>query len=607
MRIFVILCLLIVYASVQAWVLQKRTFGVVMEPLAAVQQVKTPAANPQKKVIELKQALLLSRRLGSDIEVLIENVILFHDGAYMYCDSAYLDRINNTFEAFGTVRVEQGDTLFLNGKYLEYDGNTRYLKIRRDVSLTNTKDGVTLFTDSLDYDRLRNIGYYFDGGMLVDTLNELTSYWGQYEPSRHLALFRDSVILTNPNFVMYTDTLLYNTTTKVADMEGFTTIVSDSATIYTTRGWYNTETEESLLLDQSRIVNVEGYRSLIGDSIYYDKKQGFGEVFGNMYMEDTIQKVILTGDYGYYSDLTGYAMATKRARAVEYSQADSLFIHADTLKLNTDSTTKIIRGYYGVRFFRTDLQGVCDSLQFSTQDSVLHLYKDPVLWNENSQILGDIITVYFNDSTIDWAHVRPNAFAIQDLDSLHYNQVKGRDMKAYFENKDIKNVLVEGNAESIFYPEEKDKSMIGLNQTESSYLSMDFVARRIHRVKIWPKPSGKMTPLPDILPGKDKLTDFQWYDYLRPVDKHDIFREVKKKSGDTITRGRRARNTAASQPASPAPDDPPKIEGEENQPAPPETENQEIGQAESPEEAVEEINEPVEAEAAKAENENTED
>lgn len=605
-RIIVILCLLVVYASVQAWVAQNKTFGLVMEPVADVQQKKAPA-DPQKKVIELKQASLLNRRLGSDIEILIDSVILFHDGAYMYCDSAYLDRINNTFEAFGTVRVEQGDTLFLNGKYLEYDGNTRFLKVRRDVSFTNTKDEVTLFTDSLDYDRLRNIGYYFDGGMLVDTLNELTSYWGQYEPSKHLALFRDSVILTNPNFVMYTDTLLYNTTTKVADMEGFTTIVSDSATIYTTRGWYNTETEESLLLDQSRVVNVEGYRSLIGDSIFYDKKQGFGEVFGNMYMEDTIQKVILTGDYGYYNELTGYAMATKRARAVEYSQTDSLFIHADTLKLNTDSTTKIIRGYYGVRFFRTDLQGVCDSLQFSTQDSILHMYKDPVLWNEGNQIFGDIITVYFNDSTIDWAHVRPNAFAIQDLDSLHYNQVKGRDMKAYFENKDIKHVLVEGNAESIFYPEEKDKSMIGLNQTESSYLSMDFVARKIHRVKIWPKPSGKMTPLPDIIPGKDKLADFQWYDYLRPVDKHDIFREVKKKGGDTVTRGRRARNTAASQPASPTPAEPPKTESEENQSAPPETENRGIGQPDSPEEAVVEINEAVEAEAVKTETENTED
>lgn len=607
MRVIAILCLLIVYASLQAWVVtHKSPLHPIIEIIPETQQKKTPT-NPDKKVIELKQASLLNRRLGSDIEILINDVILFHDGAYMYCDSAYLDRINNTFEAFGTVRVEQGDTLFLNGKYLEYDGNTRYLKVRRDVSFTNTKDAVTLFTDSLDYDRLRNIGYYFEGGMLVDTLNELTSYWGQYEPSKHLALFHDSVILVNPNFKMYTDTLLYNTTTKVADMEGFTTIVSDSATIYTTRGWYNTDTEESLLLDQSRIVNIEGYRSLIGDSIYYDKKQGFGEVFGNMYLEDTIQKVVLTGDYGFYNELTNYAMATKKARAVEFSQGDSLFIHADTLKLYTDSTTRIVRGYYGVRFFRTDLQGVCDSLQFSTQDSVLHMYKDPVLWNENNQILGDIITVYFNDSTIDWAHVRPNAFAIQDLDSLHYNQVKGRDMKAYFENKDIKNVLVEGNAESIFYPEEKDKSMIGLNQTMSSYLSMDFVARKIHRVKIWPKPSGKMTPIPDILPGTDKLANFEWFDYLRPTDKYDIFRKVQKKAGSIQGRGRRARGTSPppQQTSTPVPTAPEKVENGENDSN--KTTPVKEGETSETKQEEKESEETIQPEAVKNKNEHTED
>lgn len=565
MHISAILCLLIVYASAQAWVMQESPDT--LNPAQDIRQNRVTDNSP-KKVIELRQANLLDRRLGSDVEVLIDSVILYHDGAYMYCDSAYLNRIDNTFEAFGTVRVVQGDTLFLYGKYLHYDGDRQYLKVRREVRLENTNDNVTLFTDSLDYDRARNVGYYFEGGMLVDTLNEMTSYYAMYEPSRQQALFHDSVILVNPNFTLYTDTLLYHTDTKVADITGFSTIVSDSATIYTTRAWYNTQTDESLLLDQSRIVNIEGYRSLIGDSIFYDKKAGFGEVFGNMYLEDTIQKVILTGDYGFYNEHTGYAMATKKARAIEFSQGDSLFIHADTLKLITheispDTIHREIKAYYGVRFFRTDLQGVADSLQFNTKDSILHLFRNPVLWNENNQILGDTITIFFNDSTIDRAHIRPNAFAIQRLDSLHFNQVKGRDMKAYFENKDIKHVMVEGNAESVFYPEEKDKSMIGLNKTESSYLSMDFLERKIQRIKIWPKPVGKMTPLPDILPGADKLSGFEWLDYLRPIDKDDIFREVQRKGGDS-RQGRRSnrRSTPAPPPQKVIPTDSITPEGE---------------------------------------------
>lgn len=552
MHLIAILCLLIVYVSAQAWVIQRSPYT--PSNVSPTQDIQQTPNDPAKKVIELRQAKLLDRRLGSDVEILIDSVILFHDGAFMYCDSAYLNRINNTFEAFGTVRVEQGDTLFLYGKYLEYDGNMKYLKVRREVRLENTNDNVTLFTDSLDYDRARNVGYYFNGGMLVDTLNEMTSYYAMYEPSKHRAFFEDSVILVNPNFTLYTDSLWYHTETKIADINGFSTIVSDSATIYTTKAWYNTETDESLLLDQSRIVNIEGYRSLIGDSIFYDKKAGFGEVFGNMYLEDTIQKIILTGDYGFYNERTDYAMATKRARAIEFSQGDSLFIHADTLKLisqkvSPDTIYREIKGYYGVRFFRTDLQGVCDSLQFNTRDSILHLYRNPVLWNENNQILGDTITVFFNDSTIDWSHVRPNAFAVQQIDSIHFNQVKGRDMKAYFENKDIKHVLVEGNAESIFYPEEKDKTMIGLNKTESSYLSMDFLARKIQRIKIWPKPVGKMTPIPDILPGSDKLTGFVWLDYLRPIDKDDVFRKVERKGGDIQRGGRRSTRKSTPTPS----------------------------------------------------------
>ena len=531
----VILCLFCIYISTHIWA-QKTT--------NTPQNQKTPTTNSPNitqapngsksvpKLIVLKQADTMEKRLGNDDQILINNVILYHDGALMYCDSAYLNEAANKFEAFGTVKVEQGDTLFLYSNYLEYNGNTQLLKARENVRLEN-KD-VTLFTDSLDYDRMLNIGYYFDGGMLVDSLNELTSFWGQYEPNKNLSLFSDSVRLVNPNFTMYTDTLTYNTQTKIANILGETRIESDSATIYSTKGWYNTVTEESLLLDQSRVVNKEGFRILIGDSISYHKKEGYGEVFGNMFLQDTIDKIILKGNYGIYNQLTNYAMATDSAYAISYSEPDSLFLHADTLRLTTDSTFRQINAHYGVRFYRTDLQGVCDSLQFNNGDSVLHMYKDPVLWNENNQIFGDTIDIYFNDSTIEMAHIKRFAFSIEKKDSIHFNQLKGRDLKAFFENKEIKHILVEGNAESIFYPEEEGAtSMIGMNQTESSYLSIDFKDKKIEKLKLWPKATGKMVPLADMKPDQGKLARFEWFDYLRPKDRDDIFRKVKKKVSDS--------------------------------------------------------------------------
>lgn len=522
MHIAAILCLLVVYGSAQAWVQNQQT----KNKSQAIPAPVAPAPVNNKKLIVIKKASELIRREGFDAQILKDSVVLFHDGVYMYCDSAYLDEGANRFDAFGTIEVNQGDTLFLYGSYLQYEGDIHLLKVRENVRLVNRD--VTLFTDSLDYDRANNIGYYFDGGMLVDSVNELTSFWGQYEPAKKLALFRDSARLTNPRFVMYTDTLLYNTNNKIATILGPTRIESDSATIYSTKGWYDTNSDLSLLLDQSRIVNKEGNRTLTGDSISYNRREGYGEVFGNMHLQDTIKKVILTGHYGFYNERTDYAMATDSALAIEYSQADSLFLHADTLELITDSVFREMKAHYGVRFYRTDIQGVCDSMQFNTRDSTLYMYKNPLLWNEGNQIQGDTIKVVFNDSTIDWAHIWPNAFTVEQKDSVHYNQVKGRDLKAYFENKYIKHILVSGNAESIFYPEEKDKSMMGMNQTESSYLSMDFKDRKIDRIKLWSQSTAKMVPLADLKPDMGRLRNFEWYGDLRPVDRYDVFRKAKR-------------------------------------------------------------------------------
>ncbi|MFR9165569.1 MAG: OstA-like protein [Dysgonomonas sp.] len=508
-RITGILCFLFIYISAQT----------VLQP---------PQASQPKKKVQLIKAGSLNKRPDFEPQILIDSVVLFHDGAYMYCDSAYLDNKTNTFEAFGSIKVDQGDTLFMYGNYLQYDGNTKLLKVRENVRLENRD--VTLFTDSLDYDRVFNIGYYFEGGMLVDSLNELTSFWGQYEPNIKLATFSDSVKLVNINFVLYSDTLKYNTNTKIATILGPSTIVSDSGTIYTKRGWYNTVTEESMLYDRSKVVSKDGNKILIGDLIVYDKLKGVGEVFGNMFLQDTLQKVILRGHYGYYDELNQYAMATDSAWCVEYSQGDSLYLHADTLKMVTiDSTYREMKAYYGVRFYRSDIQGVCDSLQFNTKDTVLYMYKEPILWNENQQLYGDTIEIFMNDSTVDWIHMKKYCFAIQEKDSVHYNQLKGRDLKAYFQDGEVRYILVEGNAESIFYPEEDDGAMIGLNKTESSYLSINLKDRKIEKLKLWPTPVGKITPIPDLKAEQLKLPDFQWFDYIRPLNKDDIFRKVKKK------------------------------------------------------------------------------
>ena len=498
-------------------------------------QVMTDTVPPKKTKVYLIHSNTLSfdKAVKPDAQILNGDVCFRHDSSYMYCDSAYFFEQTNSLEAFSNVRMEQGDTLFVYGDYLFYDGNTQVAYLRENVRMENGQ--VTLFTDSLNYERIPNIGYYFEGGLIVDSLNQLSSFYGQYSPETKLAVFNDSVQVENPDFTLYSDTLHYDTESKVATILGPSVIVSDSGTIHTSRGWYDTVNNTSLLLDQSQVES--GEKILIGDSIFYNRDTGMGEVFGNMSLIDTAQHVTLQGEYGYYNEQTGYAFATDSARFLEYSQGDTLFLHADTLQMVTvDSVYREIKAYYGVRFYRIDMQGVCDSMQFNTRDSVLYMYTEPVLWNEQYQLYGDTIAIYMNDSTIEYAHVIQFAFAAQHVDSSYYNQLKGNDLKAYFEGQAVHQIDVAGNAESIFYPLEKDGAKVGMNETKSGFLTIWVKDNKLDKLKIWPSPVGSMTPIPDLKPDQKMLKDFYWFDYLRPKNRDDIYEVVKRKATESPKR-----------------------------------------------------------------------
>ena len=293
------------------------------------------------------------------------------------------------------------------------------------------------------------------------------------------------------------------------------------------RGIYDTNTDQAELLNRSILTN--GGRKLTGDSLFYDRRAGYGEAFDNVQMNDTVNRNMLTGDYCFYNELTENAVATRRAVAVDYSQGDSLFMHADTLRLitfnlNTDSVYREMRAYHKVRAYRTDVQAVCDSMVYNSKDSCLTMYTDPILWQGPQQLLGEEIKVYMNDSTIDWAHIISQALAIEQKDSVHYNQVSGKEMMAYFQEGEMRRVEVNGNVLVVYYPvEERDSSLIGMDYTEGSFLRMLLRDRRMERGSFIGKATGTMYPMDQIPPDKMRLPAFVWFDYIRPVDKEDIF------------------------------------------------------------------------------------
>lgn len=497
---------------------------------------KTPQKQqPKSKIYLLHSDLLRKDARHPDAQVVVGNVKFRHDSVYMYCDSAYYYDQINSFEAFSHVKMNQGDTLFLYGDRLYYDGNTQIAEVRNNVRMENRN--TTLLTDSLNYDRIYNLGYFFDGGTLMDEQNVLTSEWGEYNPSTKQSVFNYNVKLVNPQFTLTSDTLEYNTVSKVAEIVGPSDIVSDDNHIYSESGTYNTLTGKADLYQRSVITN-EG-KQLTGDTLFYDRDKGIGEAFHNMEMKDTLNKNMMTGDYGFYNEKTKYAFATRNAVAVDYSQGDSLFLHGDTLMmetyyLDTDSMYREMRAYHKVRFYRPDLQGVADSLVFSTQDSCLTMYRDPILWNKNQQLVGEKICIYMNDSTIDWAHIINQALSVEELDTVKYNQVSGKEMKAFFRDKQMYKTEVIGSVRLVYYPMDSDSTLIGMNVSETSRLEIYLENQKIEKMVMSPKSNGTLYPLTQIPPGTDKLQNFVWFEYIRPKNKEDIFHWRGKKVEDQL-------------------------------------------------------------------------
>ena len=505
--------------------------------VAQVQPQRNVGQPVKSKVYLLHSDVLKKSKDNPDpnAQILVGDVVFRHDSIYMYCDSACFYEKTNSLEAFNNVRMVQGDTLSLYGDYLFYDGNTQLAQVRNNVRMENRT--TTLTTDSLNYDRIANLGYFFDGGTLSDEENVLTSDWGEYSPATKMSVFNYEVQLVNPQFTLTSDTLRYNTATKIASIVGPSDIYSDENHIYSELGFYNTTLGQAELLNRSVLSN--NGKKLTGDSLYYDRNQGYGEAFNDVVFVDTINKNMLTGNYCYYNQLTSYAFATDEAVATDFSQGDSLFIHADTLQmftyhLDTDSVYREARAYHKVRVYRTDVQAVCDSLVFSSKDSCLTMYRDPILWNGQQQLLGEQIMVYMNDSTIDWAHIHNQALSVERIDSVNYNQVSGKDMKAYFKDGEMEQVDVIGSVRLVYYPMEKDSTLIGMNVSESSELNVYLENRKLKKMVMKPQSSGTLYPMDQLPPEKMKLENFGWFDYVRPLNKKDIFHWRGKKAGQEL-------------------------------------------------------------------------
>ncbi|GAB5557477.1 MAG: OstA-like protein [Schleiferiaceae bacterium] len=436
---------------------------------------------------------------------MFRNVKLTQKGAVLTSDSAHYYPDNNSYIAYENVRVNQGDSLFLYGDKLYYDGNAKTIDITGEVSFTDGK--MTLVTRELIFDRANNNIFFPTKGTLTSDQTTLVSKRGTYLTQQKLFLFKDSVRINHPEYQIEADTLLYGSASKTAYFRGPTTLLGDSSFIYCEHGKFNLTTN---IADFTQNAYIRDGRSFLrGDSIYYEKETGLGELFGNVFIEDTVQKFFITGQLGIYTQKPEYAFITGDPIYSQVLKLDTLHIYGDTIVIDEIEEGRQLKVSHHVRMFKSDFQGKCDSLYYSDVDSSFTFYRDPVLWNNKTQLTSDEMFITTKNQALDSLHMIGNAFMMNEVDTVHFDQVKGKNMYGTFADNELRTLYVSGNGQTVYYVYDANAdSYIGVYRADCSNMVIQLRERRVHTINFMVKPNTILYPLGKIPEGEKRLKGF---------------------------------------------------------------------------------------------------
>lgn len=504
--------------------------------LLSVAGVVLHAQNSGKKVKLVHTDELSYDKDFVDAQRLIGNVHLEYEGTHFYCDSAYLFA-NDDFDAFSKIRIVEPDGYNVSGDFLHFDKKANSAELKNNIVLRDKE--LTLTTNDLIYHLDSEIANYYGGGRIVSAANKntLTSERGIYHSNSETFYFRDRVVLKNPDYIVNCDTMQYNSNKEVTYFFGPTTIQGEKTSIYCENGYYNTKTDKSRFGKNARVISET--TELLGDSIFYDGKSQFGEVFRNVSIRDTTENYVISGDYGRHEEKSERSFVTGRALLTQHFDGDSLLMHADTLFSQPDSSgADVIKAYHGVKIFKSDLQGKCDSLVYTKADSTMRMFRKPVLWSQQNQISGDSIALAIAGNDLDRLIVRGNAFIISDAEAkgdsikgngLRYNQIKGRNLTGLFVENDLRHVYIEGNGQVVYFPtdDKKEKPVaVGHNKGECSNIFITIENNALQRIRLETETNSVFTPLKMANSSTFRLDNFHWFGEHRPETADDIFRRT---------------------------------------------------------------------------------
>lgn len=455
-------------------------------------------------------------------------VYIVHEGVEMWCDQAFVYLKSNFVKAYGQVRITQGDTISMNSKYAEYNGNTQFAFASGDVVLTEPK--TTLKTDTLYFDRVKQQAFYRSGGTVQDTSSVLTSRIGRYFAESQKYQFLSDVKIVNPKYTVKSNQLDFYSESGDAYLYGPSTIESETSTVYCERGYYDTRGDTGYFVKNSR-VDYEN-RTLYGDSIYFDRNKSFASATNNIRVIDTINKSFIRGHYAEVFRAKDSVFITKRAVAITVRDNDSIYVHADTLQVTGKPENRILKGFYQARMFKPGKEGdeptsgKCDSIYVNEKRGITKLLRNPVMWSGENQMTGDTIHILSDTLTnkLDTLKVFNNAFLVQK-DSLGYNQVKGESLIGLFTNNELDTVNINKNTQVIYYSRDDKEQLVGINNTVSSSIQMYLEQQQITGIRFIKKATGKVYP-PSMLPENARiLPGFTWRGDERLLKVEDLFKD----------------------------------------------------------------------------------
>ncbi len=452
--------------------------------------------------------------------VLIGNVFIRHEGITLKCKKAIHYKNENYIKAFGNVVLNQGDSIRQTSQYTEYNGNTKKALSWGRVMLKDPQ--MTLRTDTLQFDREKQLLYYRYSATIQDSINTLTSDTGNYYLSLNKFQAISDVVLTNPDYVLNSNHLDYYTDSGKAFLYGESTIRSDDNLIFCKKGFYDTKTDVSYFTRDARIEFDN--KEIKADSLYYNRNLGFASANENIVIIDTLNNSVLKGNYAEFFEKVDSAFVVGRAVAITNTHKDSLFIHGDTILATGVPEERIIRCYHHVKFFKSDLSGKCDSIHSNQGTGLTQMFVNPILWSDGSQITGDTIQL-INDTEedrLDSLKVLYNAFII-NKDSMGYNQIKGRNLFGKFEDNDLRFVNVVGNGEIIHYVRDEAQELIGIEKTSCSEIHFLLRESKIEQARFINQPDGQTYPPSKLPKNARKLRGFNWRESEQPRSKEDIF------------------------------------------------------------------------------------